>query len=163
MMALYSGRCVAYSLRAVVVAVGISAGLTALAPAADISVMLDEARLVKLPDRVATIVIGNPLIADATVQAGGMMVITGKGYGSTNIIALDRTGAVLLERRIGVRGPAGSDVIVVYKGVDRESYSCTPECERRLTLGDGMAFFEAAATQIGARNALAQSGVISSK
>ena len=38
----------------------------------------------KLPDKVATIVIGNPLIADAALQAGGMLVITGKGYGSTN-------------------------------------------------------------------------------
>ena len=27
--------------------------------------------------------IGNPLIADATVQPGGIMVITGKGYGVT--------------------------------------------------------------------------------
>jgi hypothetical protein len=162
-MALLSGRCFAYSLRALVVAVGISAGLTALAPAADISVLLDEARLVKLPDRVVTIVIGNPLIADATVQAGGTMVITGKGYGSTNIIALDRAGAVLLERKVEVRGPGGSDVVVVYKGVERESYSCTPDCERRLTLGDGNGYFEATATQIGARNALAQSGVISSK
>ena len=59
-----------------------------------------KARLVKLPDRVTTIVIGNPLIADVTLQAGGLMVITGKGYGTTNLIALDRSGAVLFERNI---------------------------------------------------------------
>ena len=39
----------------------------------------------KLPDKVATIVIGNPLIADAALQAGGLLVITGKGYGTTNM------------------------------------------------------------------------------
>ena len=38
-------------------------------------------RCMKLPTRVATIVIGNPLIADAALQAGGILVITGKGYG----------------------------------------------------------------------------------
>ena len=49
-----------------------------------LNVFLDEARIVKLPDRVSTIVVGNPLIADANLQAGGLMVMTGKGYGNTN-------------------------------------------------------------------------------
>jgi Flp pilus assembly secretin CpaC len=74
-------------------------------PAADVIAILDQATLVRLPDRVATIVIGNPLIADASIQPGGVMVITGKGYGSTNVIVLDRAGAVLLEKTIEVRGP----------------------------------------------------------
>ena len=39
-----------------------------------INVVLDQARLIKLPDRVSTFVIGNPLIADASMQAGGLMV-----------------------------------------------------------------------------------------
>ena len=106
----------------------------------------------KLPDRVATIVIGNPLIADASVQAGGLMVITGKGYGMTNLIALDRAGAVLMEKSIEVRGPR-ADVVVVYRGVERESYSCTPNCERRITLGDSNAYFDATIGQTGIRNA----------
>ena len=46
----------------------------------------------RLPERVATIVIGNPLIADATLQSGGILVLTGKGYGATNLLALDRVG-----------------------------------------------------------------------
>jgi len=123
------------------------------AGAADIAVVLDQARLVKLPDRVSTIVIGNPVIADAAVQAGGWMVITGKGYGLTNIIALDRSGAILLEKTVEVQGPR--DTVVVYRGIDRETYSCTPDCERRLTLGDAQAFFAATAGQITARNGLA--------
>ena len=49
--------------------------------------------------------IGNPLIADAALQPGGLMVITGKGYGTTNIIVLDRAGAVLMEKTIEVQGP----------------------------------------------------------
>ena len=135
-----------------VVAVGIS-GPFGAAQAADISVILDQARLVKLPDRVATIVIGNPIIADAAVQSGGWMVITGKGYGLTNIIALDRSGAILMEKTIEVQGP--SNVVVVYRGVERDTYSCTAECQRQLTLGDSNAFFEATAAQITARNGLA--------
>src|SRR5581483_12207162 len=49
-----------------------------------ISVNVDQAKLFKLPNRVATIVVGNPLIADVTLQNGGIIVVTGKGYGATN-------------------------------------------------------------------------------
>src|SRR5579871_6391823 len=69
-----------------------------------LTVTLDQATLFKLPEKVSTIVIGNPLIADVALQSGGLMVVTGKGYGSTNLIVLDRTGAVLMERAIVVRG-----------------------------------------------------------
>ena len=52
-------------------------------------------QLLKLPEKTATLVIGNPLIADAAVQPGGVVVITAKSYGMTNLVALDRTGATL--------------------------------------------------------------------
>src|SRR5215210_6109251 len=80
--------------------------------AADIDVVLDRAKLVKLPDRVGTVVVGNPLIADVLVQPGGQVVVTGKGYGVTNIIALDRAGNLLLEQTVEVQGPR-QDVVVI--------------------------------------------------
>jgi hypothetical protein len=108
---------------------------------------------------VATVIVGNPLIADVSIQAGGLMVITGKGYGATNLIALDRSGAVLREQSIQVQGPTG-DVIVVYRGANRESYSCTPICERRITLGDTPEYFDATLGQTGSRNSGAQGSAI---
>ncbi len=105
----------------------------------------------KLPDKVATIVVGNPLIADVAVQSGGLVVVTGKGYGSTNVIALDRTGTVLMERSIVVSGPVGPTV-QVYRGIQRETYSCTPNCERRITLGDSADYFTATIGQSGVRD-----------
>ena len=130
---------------------------TAATAAEPIAVALDQARVVKLPDRVGTIVIGNPLIADVSVQQGGLIVVTGKGYGATNLIALDRSGQVLMERQIAVSGPRDS-VVVVYRGVERETYSCAPNCERRITLGDSPAFFDLALGQSGARNGQAMAG-----
>ncbi|MGP0090408.1 MAG: pilus assembly protein N-terminal domain-containing protein [Xanthobacteraceae bacterium] len=114
-------------------------------------ITLDEARITKLPDRVATVVIGNPLIADATAQPGGTLVITGKGYGMTNVIALDRSGSVLMEKNVAVQGPSGN-VVVVYRGVERETYSCAPQCQRRITLGDAQPFFESTLAQTRVRN-----------
>jgi len=148
--------CVRLFAFCLVAAVGIC-GPFGAARAADISVILDQARLVKLPDRVATIVIGNPVIADAAVQSGGWMVITGKGYGTTNIVALDRSGAILMEKTVEVQGP--QNVVVVHRGIEANTYSCTPECSRRLTLGDGTPFFDAIAAQTIARNAIAAGSV----
>jgi hypothetical protein len=126
-------------------------------PAANaIAVNVDQARLVKLPARVATIVVGNPLIADVALQAGGVLVVTGKGYGATNFIAMDRAGEVLVDRLIQVEGPT-DQLITVYRGVDRESWSCMPICQRRITLGDGDSFFKSAMDQAGNLNNQASS------
>ena len=122
-----------------------------------VTVRLDQAKLLKLPERTATLVIGNPLIADATVQPGGVVVITAKSYGTTNLVALDRAGTTLSEVPIQVIGP-GDAVVVVYRGIERESYSCAPVCERRITLGDSAEFFTTTAGQSEARNSAAAAG-----
>jgi hypothetical protein len=113
-----------------------------------VNVNVDQAKLVKLPERVATIVVGNPLIADVTMQPGGIVIVTGKGYGATNFIAMNRAGEILLDRVIQVEGPT-DQVVTIYRGVDRESYSCMPICQRRVTLGDSEAFFKSSMDQAG--------------
>jgi Flp pilus assembly secretin CpaC len=123
----------------------------AFASEAVLGITLDKATILKLPEKVATIVVGNPLIADVAVQSGGLVVVTGKGYGSTNIIVLDRSGTVLMERAIVVRGPS-DQTVAVYRGMERETYSCTPTCERRITLGDSAGYFTATAAQSDVRN-----------
>ena len=113
-----------------------------------IAVNVDQAKLVKIPARVATIVVGNPLIADVALQPGGVIVVTGKGYGATNFIAMDRSGEVLVDRVIQVEGPT-DQLVTIYRGVERESYSCMPICQRRVTLGDGESYFKSAIDQAG--------------
>lgn len=108
-----------------------------------LTVTMDQARIVRLPARVATLVIGNPLIADATVQSGGLMVLTGKGIGSTNLIALDQRGEQLMSVQIRVR-PQNDSVVQVYRGIERETYSCSPTCERTIAIGDSKTFFDTA-------------------
>src|SRR5882724_9069307 len=125
------------------------------APLGDVvAVNVDQAKLVKLPTRVATIVVGNPLIADVTLQSGGIIVVTGKGYGATNFIAMDRSGEVLVDRVIQVEGPT-DQLVTIYRGVERESYSCMPVCQRRVTLGDGENYFKSAMDQAGSLNSQA--------
>lgn len=119
--------------------------------APSIVVMLDQARIIKIPDRAATVVIGNPLIADLTIEPGDLAVITGKSYGTTNLVVLDRSGAVLIEHIVEVDGPSDRTV-VVYRGIDRQTYSCMPDCQPRITLGDEQTAFNNLMTEATTRN-----------
>jgi hypothetical protein len=127
-----------------------------------IAVNVDQAKLVKLPTKVATIVVGNPLIADVTLQTGGILVVTGKGYGATNFIAMDRAGEILVDRVIQVEGPT-DQLITIYRGIDRESYSCMPVCQRRATLGDGDAYFKSVMDQAGTLSSQASGAATAGK
>jgi Flp pilus assembly secretin CpaC len=134
----------------------------ALAAPESVAVNVDQAKLVRLPGKVATIVVGNPLIADVTLQAGGIVVVTGKGYGATNFIAMDRAGDILVDRTIQVEGPT-DQLVTIYRGVERESYSCMPICQRRVTLGDGENYFKSTIDQAGSLSTQASHGAAASK
>jgi hypothetical protein len=122
------------------------------ARAETLDVNIDQAKIAKIPTGTATLVVGNPIVADVTMlKSSGAMVVTGKGFGQTNLIALDAEGNVLDEKMIQVQPT--SSVMVVQRGMDRESYSCTPTCMPSVQLGDGKQFGDAS-SQITARNAL---------
>jgi hypothetical protein len=123
-----------------------------------VSVLLDRATILRLPAKVATIVIGNPSVADGSLQAGGLLVVTGKGYGATNLLALDRQGDTLAEYTVNVSGPADDNKVVVYRGVERETWSCAPKCEHAVVLGDSNTYFNGASGQILSRNAASTAG-----
>jgi Flp pilus assembly secretin CpaC len=148
-----AGRHIVMSAGAVALIMAMSMP-SARAEASDVNetlaIVLDQSRIVKVPERTATIVVGNPLIADASVQPGGLMVLTGKGFGRTSLIALDGSGNKLLETNLLVRGPA--DTVTVYRGIQRETYSCEPECEPRNTPGDSQLFFTQSLNRIVTRN-----------
>jgi Flp pilus assembly secretin CpaC len=122
--------------------------------AAVVSVTVDQATVASVPEGTKTLVIGNPIIADVTpLKGANTMVVTGRGFGETNLIALDSHGNVLEERVIRV-GPPKS-VLVVQRGMSRETYSCTPQCMPMVELGDANDPFSQNSSQITSRNSLA--------
>src|SRR6476619_8099135 len=132
-----------FGLRSLVAGILLWPAVSVAAPDPDkIAVYVDQAKLIKIPAKASTIVVGNPLIADVTLQSGGIVVVTGKGYGATNFIAMDRNGEVLVDRQIQVEGPT-DQLITVYRGEARETYSCVPICQKRITLGDSRDYFRA--------------------
>ncbi len=103
-------------------------------------VMVDHAKVVRLPEKAQTVIVGNPAIADVAVQKNGVMVVTGKSFGVTNLIALDAGGVLLAESLVRV-GADSDSVLTVQRGLERESYSCTPICQPSAQLGDAQKYF----------------------
>lgn len=134
-----------------VLATGISAGLASIlfmvsGFAADmggdyVSVNMNMARILRLPADASTVVVGNPVIADATIQDPRTLVLTGNGYGSTNLIALDAAGNPIADLIINV-GADSAALVTVFKGENKNSMSCAPNCQPMAIGGDNPEFVE---------------------
>lgn len=98
-------------------------------------VTLNQVTLVKLNDQIADALIGNPAIADITIQTGKSFIITGKSYGRTNIILLNKKGETVFNKTIAVDDQQ-EKIIRLQKGGARVSYTCSPNCQPTPTLGD---------------------------
>ena len=117
-------------------------------------VKTDRAKIIKLPDQTKTVIVGNPIIADVTIGKDGLVILTGKSFGTTNLIALDGTGAILNESTIQVQ-QANENLVIMQRGLDRETYSCTPTCMPTVALGDETKYFTDAGSASTTRNKLA--------
>ncbi|KAB1070640.1 pilus assembly protein N-terminal domain-containing protein [Methylobacterium planeticum] len=134
-----------------------TSGAQAQPETAIVTVLVDNAKVMRLPERTQTVIVGNPMIADVTLQKNGVLVLTGKSFGSTNLIALDGGGTMLAESMIRVEAPQAA-VITVQRGLDRESYSCTPNCQPSAQLGDASKYFGEVSNQADSRRKLAIGG-----
>lgn len=127
------------------------------ARAEGIEVNVDQARLVRLDRPGAEIIIGNPSIADVAVQSNGLLVVTGKSTGVTNMIVLDAGNEIVLNEQISVA--ADKRLVVVQKGAARETHSCTPACRPVLVPGDAEGHFTPLAKQVQTKMGVAQAAL----
>ena len=117
-----------------------------------IEVVLDQVKIIQLPEKAVTLVIGNPLVVDVTMLRGNnKMILTGKGFGQTQVVALDAAGEAIGESLIKVSADDTKN-LVVQRGVERESYHCNERCQLTYALGDSLRHMNEAAGQILTRN-----------
>jgi Flp pilus assembly secretin CpaC len=130
------------SLMRSVFAIGVVAFLSAPALAEStepVSVKVNMARILRISAPAATVIIGNPAVADVTIQDPQTLVLTGKSYGETNLIVLDSQGNPVADTRVSVvQDVAG--MVTMYMGSARMTYSCQPICQQTITLGDDQGF-----------------------
>jgi Flp pilus assembly secretin CpaC len=102
------------------------------------------------------VIIGNPAIADATIQDSQTLIITGHSFGMTNMIVLDAQGQSIADEMITV-APQNDQVVTVYRRAARQTFSCTPDCSPVLAVGDTQQAFDQVNSQIQTQAGLAQS------
>lgn len=136
-----------------------SLALATLAPAmaqdnAPIGVNMNMARVLRISAPAATVIVGNPSIADVTIQDPLTLILTGKSYGQTNLIVLDANGEPIADTLVEVM-QMQAGLMTVYQGQSRTTLSCAPVCQPTVTLGDDGAF----TSQTMASSQLVQTGL----
>ncbi len=102
---------------------------------------IDEATLIRLDHDATQLIVGNPAIADVSAQSPRLLVVTGKSYGATNLIALDSEGHEIFNARLAVN-EGDKRQVTLFKGTMRQSLHCAPDCQRMLSIGDDKTQFE---------------------
>jgi Flp pilus assembly secretin CpaC len=111
-----------------VAAISLMPLVSALAAESGINVIVNQAKIVKLSRAADTIIVGNPEIADAAIQDAKTIVLTGKGFGTTNFVVMDAEGNAIVDEMVMVsRGDA--NLMRIYRGTEVQNLSCTPSCE----------------------------------
>ena len=121
----------------------IAASASAPAQARDaenFTVELNKTEILRLPGAATSIIIGNPKIADVTVQSSDIIFVVGRGYGETNLIILDSQDNTLLNADLQVVNTLSNHGVRLYNGKERETYSCIPFCGPSPVLGDATRF-----------------------
>ena len=126
-----------------------------------VSVVTDRAKVFRIDEPADTIIIGNPAIADVTMHDRTTLVITGKSYGSTNLVILNKAGNPIIDEVIEVQ-PQASSVVTVTRAGASYSYGCSPICKPYLSVGDDKEFFSDTFGQISQRKSLSEGGSASS-
>ncbi len=104
-----------------------------------ITVRTNMARVLRISAPAATVIIGNPGVADVTIQDPQTLVLTGKSYGLTNLIVLDSIGNPVADTLIEVV-QSQADLVTMYQGPARTTLACSPTCQPTITMGDDRSF-----------------------
>lgn len=142
-----------------------AAALFAAVPAYanDVNLGLDQVHTLTFKRPVATVYVGNPAIADITMIDARHAFVQGKGYGRTNLVALNQDGAQVFNTNITVTGANSGNTVVLNRGAQRITLNCAGQrCEPTPMPGDGKDAYDptngvAAAHQNNARTAAAAS------
>ncbi|MES2860257.1 MAG: pilus assembly protein N-terminal domain-containing protein [Pseudomonadota bacterium] len=97
------------------------------AQAQSLNVEIDRSTRVALRGSASSVIVGNPAIADVTVVDANTLFVTGKGYGVTEVIAVDGLGRTLFQGEIIVTGGSTGSVRV-WRGGQATEMACAASC-----------------------------------
>jgi Flp pilus assembly secretin CpaC len=130
------------------------AGTPALAAGDPVTVKVNMARILRISSPASTVIVGNPGVADVTIQDPQTLVLTGKSYGQTNLIVLDAEGNPIADTIVEVVQEQ-ANLVTVYMGSKRTSVACAPVCQPIIMLGDDSEYATSSASTSQAISAMA--------
>ncbi|NNC35940.1 MAG: hypothetical protein EX271_01940 [Acidimicrobiales bacterium] len=111
------------------------------ANAADHVVEINKTSVLRLSRPASAVVIGNPKIADISVHSSDTLLLSGRGFGTTNILAFDEFGQTIMDSEIQVNAPQSASAVRVNNvGEGYRTFSCNPHCLPAPILGDTRKF-----------------------
>ena len=134
----------------------LAAATGAAAADTNITVYADQAKILKVNGSPSAVVVGNPMIADVSIQ-GGVLAVHGRHFGHTNLIILDNHGNELAALQVNVIRAEANNVEMFNGGpegkiVGKFSYVCAPECESVVMPGDDNDYNASIAGQISTKS-----------
>lgn len=103
-----------------------------------VALALDEVHTLTFRTPVSTVYVGNPTIADVTMIDARHAFVQGKGYGRTNIMALNRDNVMVFNTHVAVTGNQGGGTVTLNRGAQRVTLNCAGgRCEPTPMPGDG--------------------------
>ncbi len=114
---------------------------------------MDRSIMITVAGEPATVVIGNPSLADISLN-GKQVFLHGHAAGDTNLIILDRDGNTLADFELTV-SHNNSNMVTLSKGGVRYSYTCAPYCDAVMIPGDDLDWTDKLITLNGKKNAFA--------
>lgn len=133
-----TGPVLRHLLTMVTLGLALILSVTGTAGASELQVPIDESKVFVVDQPVTTVAVTNPSIADVSVHNDKIILVVGRMYGVTNIIALDSDGKPIATKRVRVTSVANAGSVTYVRGPGIFSYSCAPRCERVLLPGDRM-------------------------
>ena len=129
--------------------------------AGGVSVGIDTSTPVHLSRGASSVFIGNPAIADVYIQSDKLVFLSGRSFGTTNLIALDAQGNTIMNVPITVVAARGETVTLQRGPAGRISYACSGQCEPTPMPGDDPAYakslLDISSTRSGAADQVATS------
>ena len=111
-----------------------------------LQIQSDESQMLTIPSSPGAVIVGNPSIADVSID-GTRVFVHGRGFGQTTLLILDSEGKQLASFDIAVSHTQATNV-AVFSGGTRYSYSCAPYCESELQIGDNIDYFKSISDSI---------------
>ena len=131
----------------IAISAGLATAFSLAAHAGHVTVEAGKAKAIKLSETAESVIIGNPNIADVAVHNDKLLFVTGKSFGTTNLMIFDAEGNTIHSSDVVVTANTTTGGSIKRAG-SNFTYDCAPACRPTLSAGDDSEHYENVGEQL---------------